>query len=307
MGRALTEAQEGEFLAGVFNDGAGERRYKLFRPAASAMPPAGQRMLVVVLHGCTQDADDIARGSRFNEAAARDGFVVLYPEQPETAHPRKCWNWYLAEQSHRGAGEAAIIAGLTRKVSRDEGIDARRVFVAGVSAGAAMASNLAAAYPDLYAAAALHSGVPSFVAHDVTSALAAMAGGPADSIDLGALVAHEMGARARVVPVMAIHGVADASVSVVNLRAIARQWVAANARAARAKPPEPVEVHPSEHRRSGLRWVLSDGAVLAEAWRIEGLAHAWSGGSPGGTYTDPLAPDATALMLGFFRDHPRPR
>ena len=135
MGRALTPAQGDEFIAGVFRDGAGERRYKLFRPSAEKMPAAGQRTLVVVLHGCTQDADDIARGTRFNEAAARDGFVVLYPEQPESAHPRKCWNWYEPGQGHRGAGEAAIIANLTQKVAREEGIDPRQVYLAGISAG----------------------------------------------------------------------------------------------------------------------------------------------------------------------------
>jgi poly(hydroxyalkanoate) depolymerase family esterase len=306
VGRALSTSRSDEFIAGVFRDGAGERRYKLFRPSAEKMPAAGQRTLVVVLHGCTQDADDIARGTRFNEAAARDGFVVLYPEQPESAHPRKCWNWYEPGQIRRGAGEAAIIANLTQKVAREEGIDPRRVFLAGISAGAAMAANLAAGYPEVYAAVAFHSGLPALVANDVASALAVMSKGPAESDDLGALAFHEMGARARVVPVIAFHGVSDPSVSVVNLRAIARQWVVANALAARAKPPEPVEVHPADHRLSGLRYVLSNGTVLAEAWRVEGLAHAWSGGSAAGSYADPGAPDATTMMLEFFRSHPRP-
>lgn len=306
MGRALITSRSDEFIAGVFRDGAGERRYKLFRPSAEKMPAAGQRTLVVVLHGCTQDADDIARGTRFNEAAARDGFVVLYPEQPESAHPRKCWNWFVPEQSHRGAGEAAIIANLTQKVAREEGIDPRHVFLAGISAGAAMAANLAAGYPEVYAAVAFHSGLPALVANDVASALAVMSKGPAESDELGALAFHEMGAHARVVPVIAFHGVSDPSVSVVNLRAIACQWVVANALAARAKPPEPVKVHPADPRLSGLRYVLSNGTVLVETWRVEGLAHAWSGGSAAGSYTDPGAPDATSMMLEFFRGHPRP-
>ena len=306
MGRALTPPQGDEFIAGVYQDGAGERRYKLFRPSAEKLPPAGQRTLVVVLHGCTQDADDIARGTRFNEAAARDGFVVLYPEQAESAHPRKCWNWYLPEQSHRGLGEAAIIAGLTLKVVGGEGIEPKHVFLAGISAGAAMAANLAAEYPEYYAAVALHSGLPAFVATDVASALAIMSKGPADSDDLGTLAFREMGSHARVVPVIAFHGVSDPSVSVVNLRAVARQWVVANALAAHAKPPEAVEVQHADHRLSGLRYVLSDGTVLVESWRVDGLAHAWSGGSAAGSYTDPGAPDATAMMLEFFRHHPRP-
>ena len=306
MGRALSTSRSDEFIAGVFKDGAGERRYKLFRPSAEKMPAAGQRTLVVVLHGCTQDADDIARGTRFNEAAARDGFVVLYPEQPESAHPRKCWNWYEPGQIRRGAGEAAIIANLTLQIAREEGIDPRHVFLAGISAGAAMAANVAAGYPEVYAAVAFHSGLPALVANDVASALAVMSKGPAESDELGTLAFHEMGARARVVPVIAFHGVSDPSVSVVNLRATARQWVVANALAVHAKPPEPVEVHPADHRLSGLRYVLSNGTVLAEAWRVEGLAHAWSGGSAAGSYADPGAPDATTMMLEFFRSHPRP-
>ena len=306
MGRALTAAHADEFIAGVFKNGSGERRYKLFRPSADKMPAAGQRTLVVALHGCTQDADDIARGTRFNEAAARDGFVVLYPEQPESAHPRKCWNWYVPEKIHRGAGEAAIIAELTLKIARDEGIDAKHIFLAGISAGAAMAANIAVAYPELYAAVAFHSGLPALVANDVTSALAMMSKGPAESDELGVLAFEQMGVRARVVPVIAIHGVADPSVSILNLKAEARQWAVANALAAGAKTPDPIEVHPADHRLSALRYVLSNGTVLAEAWRVEGLAHAWSGGSSAGSYTDPGAPDATAMMLEFFRSHPKP-
>ena len=306
MGRALNPAQGDEFIAGVFRDGAGERRYKLFRPSVATMPSAGQRMLVVVLHGCTQDADDIARGTRFNEAAARDGFVVLYPEQAESAHPRKCWNWYVPEQGHRGAGEAAIIANLTLKAVREEGIDPKQVYLAGISAGAAMAANVAAGYPEIYAAVAFHSGLPAFVANDVASALAMMSKGPAESDELGALAFHEMGSHARVVPVIAFHGVSDPSVSVINLRAVARQWVVANALAARVKPPEAVEVQHADRRLSGLRYALSDGTVLAESWRVDGLAHAWSGGSAAGSYADPKSPDATTMMLQFFRRHPRP-
>jgi poly(hydroxyalkanoate) depolymerase family esterase len=306
VGRALTPAQADEFIAGVFSDGAGERRYKLFRPSAEKMPAAGQRMLVVVLHGCTQDADDIARGTRFNEAASRDGFEVLYPEQSESAHPRKCWNWYEPAQIHRGAGEVGIIADLTARITRDEGIDPKRVFLAGISAGAAMAANLAGGYPEIYAAVAFHSGLPAFVANDVPSALAMMSRGPADSDELGGPVVHEMGSRARVVPVIAFHGVSDPSVSIVNLRATVRQWAVANALAARASTPYPVEVHPPDHRLSGVRYVLSNGTVIAEAWRVEGLAHAWSGGSAAGSYSDPNAPDATTMMLEFFRSHPQP-
>ena len=302
MGRTLSQVDV--FLSGVFKNNAGERRYKLFRPGN--LPPAGQRTLIVVLHGCTQDADDIARGTRFNEAAARDGFVVLYPEQPVTANPLKCWNWYIPEQIGRDQGEASIIAELTAKIVKDEGIAPARVFLTGVSAGGAMAANLVADYPELYSAVAIHSGLPAFAASSQAEALGVMAKGPQNPDALGESAHATMGARARVVPVLLLQGVTDHLISILNLRASARQWVVTNAKAAGTEIPEAVEVHPADQRLSGERFTLRDGTLIVESWRIDGVGHAWSGGAPDATYTDPKGPDATALILDFFgRYHPR--
>ena len=307
MERSLTANDE--FLAGVFRTDAGERRYKLFRPGA--LPSAGQRTLVVVLHGCTQDADDIARGTRLNAAASREGFVVLYPEQPASANALKCWNWFLPEQSARGCGEAVIIAELTAKVVRDERIGPRRTVITGISAGGAMAANLVADYPELWTAVALHSGLPAHVARSQAEAIAVMTNGAADPDALGraafdamgayARAAHDaMGARARIVPALLMHGGADHLVSPLNLRATTRQFVVMNALAAGAPVPEPTELPATDARCHGQRWALADGRVLAESWRFDGVGHAWSGGDAGGTYTDPGGPDATALVLEFF-------
>jgi len=290
------------FLSGVFKNDAGERRYKLFRPGNT--PPAGQRSLIVVLHGCTQDADDIARGTRFNEAAARSGLVVLYPEQPATANALKCWNWYLPEHSTRGHGEAAIIADLTATVIRDEGISPSRVFLTGISAGGAMAANLAADYPELYSAIAIHSGLPALAAKTQAEALEAMSKGASNAGSLGLAAYAAMGSRARVIPALLFHGAADHLVSPLNLRASALQWVVTNATTAHATIPDPVEIHPADTRLSGLRWSLVDSTTLAESWRIEGVGHAWSGGAAGATYVDPAGPDVTAMILDFFARHP---
>jgi len=288
-----------EFLAGVFKTDAGERRYKLFRPGA--LPPAGQRSLVVVLHGCTQDADDIARGTRFNAAAARDGFVVLYPEQPQSANALKCWNWFIPDQSTRGLGEEAIIAELTTKIARDEGIASGRTTIAGISAGAAMAANLIADYPELWNAAALHSGLPSHVARSQAEAVGIMTNGAKEPDALGRAAFAAMGSHARMVPALLMHGVADHLVSPLNLAATARQFAVMNAMAAGAPVPEPAAIASSDARAAGQRWALADGRVLAESWRFDGVGHAWSGGDASGTYTDPTGPDATALALEFFR------
>jgi poly(hydroxyalkanoate) depolymerase family esterase len=290
-----------EFLSGVFKTDAGERRYKLFRPGAR--PPAGQRTLVIVLHGCTQDADDIARGTHFNGLASDAGFEVLYPEQPQSANALKCWNWYLPEQITRGIGEVVIIAELTKKTIADEAIDPKRVYIAGISAGGAMAANLAVDYPELYAAIAVHSGLPALAAKSQPEALAAMAKGANDASALGAAAFVAMGANARVVPAILFHGAADPLVSLLNLRASARQWVVTNALAAKSQPPEAIDLRTTDDRLTGQRWALADGTTLAEAWRIEGVGHAWSGGTAGATYVDPKGPDVTVMMLDFFARH----
>jgi poly(hydroxyalkanoate) depolymerase family esterase len=265
----------GAATSGVFSGSEGSRAFGIFRPTKS--PRAGEvRALVVVLHGCAQSAEDIARGTRMNEAAARDGFVVLYPEQPIAAHPQRCWNWYTPAQTTRGSGEVALLAALIDSVTRREGIGAGHVALVGLSAGASMAANLAVAYPERYGALALHSGVPAGAASDLGSATRLMQQGSAGGSALGNAALAAMGSRARPIPVIALHGSLDRVVSPANLRATVEQWRAVNAGA--PGNGAPVEEH-----------------LLA------GVGHAWSGGSPDGTYTAPAGEDATALIIAFFR------
>ncbi len=287
-------------MSGTFSNGAGTRSYKLYRPGASS-PAAGQRVLVVVLHGCTQNADDIARGTRFNATALKEGWTVLYPEQPASANPLKCWNWYEPAQITRGAGEVSIIADLTLKIIKDEGIDPARVLIAGISAGGAMAANMVAEYPELWRAGAMHSSLPAHAANSQAVALLAMKDGAKDPDALGAVTHTSMGPRAKVVPMVLVHGVMDPLVSIKNLAASARQWLVTASRVTGEAVPGAVEVHPADSRLSAERYALKDGSVVVEAWRVEGVAHAWSGGSAEGTYTAPAGPDATALIAAFFK------
>jgi poly(hydroxyalkanoate) depolymerase family esterase len=259
---------------GTFASADGSRAYLLARPSGGTA--AGKRAMVVVLHGCVQSADDIARGSRMTEAAAREGFVVLYPEQPASANVQRCWNWYLPAQTTRGAGEVALLAAMVDSIGRREGVDARRVAVVGMSAGAAMAANLVVAYPERFAALAMHSGIAAGAASDIGSALAVMAKGPADGNALGDAALAAMGPRARAIPVIAIHGAADKVVSPANLSAVVTQWTRVNARATGSGAP--VEQH-----------------------LLDGLGHAWSGGSPDVGYTAPQGPDATGMIVEFLR------
>jgi poly(hydroxyalkanoate) depolymerase family esterase len=264
----------GAATAGTFTSVQGSRTFGVFRPASP--PPAGEaRALVVMLHGCAQSAEDFARGTRMNEIAARNGFVVLYPEQSVSAQPQRCWNWYTPAQTTRGAGEVALLSALIDSVAHRERIGAGHVALVGMSAGASMAANLAVAYPERYAALALHSGVPAGSATDLASATRVMQQGSADgALGNAALVA--MGRRARPIPVIALHGSLDRVVSPVNLRVVAEQWRVVNARA-------------------------PGGGAPVEERLLQGVGHAWGGGSADGSFTEPAGEDATALIVEFFR------
>lgn len=276
----------GAFLPGRFGGtGLAGRDYRLYVPPAAGSEPLP---LVVMLHGCTQDPVDFAAGTRMNERAREEGFFVLYPAQAQRANPQRCWNWFKASHQQRGRGEAAILAGMTLDVMARHAIDPSRVYVAGLSAGGAMAAILAHEYPELFAAAGVHSGLAAGAARDLPSALRAMKEGPSTL------------PRAGSVPVIVFHGTADATVHPAN----GRQVVEAVQPEGGSTISDPVAAN---GRRGATKKVVRDaaGRVVAEHWAVHGGPHAWSGGSPQGSYTDPQGPDATAEMLRFFRQHPR--
>jgi len=273
----------------------GTRRYRLFVPSGhETWSPA---TLVVMLHGCTQDPDDFARGTRFNALADSAGAIVVYPEQTAAHNPQKCWTWYDAAHQGAGAGEPAIIAGITREVMGRYAVDRARVYIGGVSAGGAMAVNTAAAYPELYAAVGAHSAIPWRAASNVGEALAAMRSGPANPDALVEPAREVLRASGRDwLPMIVFHGAADAVVNAENGRRLASQWAIAGG----AK-----DFLRSEEQIGGLTVVKDRFGPAMELWMVQGLGHAWSGGSPEGTYTDARGPDASREMLRFFLSHPR--
>lgn len=254
-----------------------QRVGSVYRPRSQPTTDAAKRALVVMLHGCGQDAADFARGTRMNAAADSLGFVVLYPEQTTAGHPLKCWNWYTPSHYERGKGEGAWLVGVIDSVARMEGIAPSRISLVGVSAGAAMAANLVVAYPERFGGLAMHSGIAALAATDVTSGMAAMRGGPADKDSLGARALRAMGERAKPIPVLILQGQIDFVVVPVNAVAAAEQWMAVNARF-----KAPAHAH-----------------VTLEM--LPRVGHAWSGGSKDGTYTDPTGPNATARIVEFLR------
>jgi poly(hydroxyalkanoate) depolymerase family esterase len=267
--------------------------------------------LVCMLHGCTQDAAGLAAATRMNEEADRHGFVVVYPQQERGDNPQGCWNWFQPEHQARGAGEPASIAAVVRDVVGSAGpwtIDPRRVFVAGLSAGGAMAAILAATYPDLFAAVAVHSGLAYGSAKNVGDAFAAMAQGNANAADHGRAAHVAMGAFSRPVPSIVVHGMADGTVAPVNADQVLEQSMTANRLAA----PDMGELDPARpsstssgrvgggHAYTRSRWTDRRGALVHELLKVEGLGHAWSGGAPGAPWTDPRGPDATEAIWRFF-------
>jgi len=292
----------GRFVARVLSTPAGERRYKIYIPGSyNESTPIP---LVVMLHGCTQDPDDFARGTRMNELAEVKRVLLVYPEQPESANPRKCWNWYEPAQQKRDEGEPALIATITRRVMQDYRVDTKRVYVAGISAGAAMAVTTAFLYPELFAAVASHSGIAYGTAGNVTEALAAMQGRSTGDSTLVSRGLKAMGARARAMPAIVFQGASDHVVQPENAKQIAAQFRAVQSA---AKGPggldQPVENGETPGGYHFTRAVHGTGDATIEVWLVDELGHAWSGGSADGSFTDSRGPDATREILRFFLEH----
>jgi len=248
---------------------------------------------VVMLHGCTQTPADFAAGTGMNKLADQHGFIVLYPGQNKSANQNACWNWFNPRDQRADAGEPSIIAGIVREVLARYPVDATRVHVAGLSAGGAMAAILADAYPDLVAAVAVHSGLPSGAAHDLPSALNAMKRG-------SAAATSKSGASGKPVRTIVFHGRQDRTVHPANGRQVVDAALA-------GWPKDALTVTQDTRRSPGGRSYTrtvhagATGRPMVEQWEVQGAGHAWSGGSPGGSHTDPLGPDASAAIVEFFR------
>jgi len=287
-----TVPEGARFIEGTYSSPAGSRTYRLFIPSSYQERPLP---LIVMLHGCTQSPDDFAAGTRMNFIGEEQDCFVVYPAQPSQANQAKCWNWFRTGDQQRGKGEPSLIAGITRQIMDDYLVDRKRVYVGGLSAGAAAAAIMGATYSDLYAAIGIHSGLACGVATDLPSALAAMRQGRSDQKVI-------FGDRA-LVPTIVFHGDRDTTVHPNNGDQILEQSV----RTMSAQK----EVHhgqvPGGHAYTRTILIDASGRGMLEHWNIHGAGHAWSGGSPAGSFTDPRGPDATKEMLRFFLEHSLPQ
>lgn len=278
-----------QFGERTYANPAGSRVYKLYIPSGYDGTPMP---LVVMLHGCTQSPDDFAAGTRMNELAEAQRFLVAYPAQAQSANASRCWNWYSAGDQHRDRGEPSLIAGITRQIMGEFPVDPGRVYVAGLSAGGAAAAIMGSTYPDLYAAIGVHSGLACGAARDIPSAFAAMRqGGPASP--------GRHGAAGSTPPAIVFHGDRDTTVSPVNGDQVIAQ----------SKAAADLQVTVTRGEAAGgigyTRTVHADrsGQPMLEHWLLHGAGHAWSGGSAAGSYTEPRGPDASREMLRFFLQH----
>src|ERR1700727_1964372 len=271
----------------TFSNAAGSRTYKVYVPSGYTGQPLP---VVVMLHGCTQNPDDFAVGTRMNEVAEEQTFLVAYPRQPQSANMQKCWNWFNAGDQQRESGEPSLIAGIAMQVVEEFSADPARVYVAGLSAGGAAAAIMAATYPDIFAAVGVHSGLACRAARGMPAGLAAMGGG-------GPI--RQSGKGGRMVPTIVFHGDADRTVNPCNsdhVIAQARQEAALTKKVTHGETP------------GGVAYTRTDqldhaGGEVLEQWVLHGAGHAWSGGSASGSYTDARGPDASRETIRFFLAH----
>lgn len=280
-----------QYLTRTHRSATGSRGYKLYLPASHPKRPLG---LILMLHGCNQNPDDFALGTDMNARAEKHGLAIAYPAQTGHTNAARCWNWFKPGHQIRGAGEPALLAALARKLGREFGLSRDRIFVAGLSAGGAMAAILADVYPDVFSAAGIHSGLARGAAHDVVSAVSAMRSGSGPVGTAPHDTAHPAPVR-RIV----FHGDADRTVHPSNAAMIVAATVGDDA------VPERVGKR-SVRGRGYVRsdFVGSRGNVMLELWLLEGAGHAWSGGRDAGSYTDRAGPDASAQMVRFFLAKP---
>ena len=298
-GRTADARGRTQFSEHVYTGSAGSRRYKLFVPSTYRGQPLP---LVVMLHGCTQTPDDFATGTRMNILAEERGCFVAYPAQSQNANISKCWNWFKASDQGRDHGEPAIIAGLVRELLLTYGLEQERVYIAGLSAGGAMAVILGRTYPDMFAAVGVHSGLPYGAAHDLPSAFAAMH--RPSTVDPRGERPENAQAWRSSVPTIVFHGDRDMTVHPSNGEQVATETIAVNTDESSRESPAAVETWagetPGGYSYTCTTFKDDNERIVVEHWLVHGAAHAWFGGDPRGSFTDPNGPDATSEMMRFF-------
>src|SRR5690348_6203574 len=292
-----------------YKDATGDHPYFVYTPTTyhhgTAVP------LLVLLHGCSQTAADFAAGTGMNQLAEQYGFIVLYPQQTRRSNPTRCWNWFQSSHQFRGRGEPALIAHMVQEIRENTShwtIDSSRVYVVGASAGAAMAVILGATYPDIFAAIGVHSGVEYQAVTNIIGGLKVMFGGGPDPVKQGRRAYEAMGSYKRMMPTIVFQGTRDKIVHPINGDQVVQQWMQTNHLASDglyvADFNNPTNTTfgqvPEGHSYTVYTWKDQTGREVQQYWKISGLGHAWSGGNPAVSHTDPRGPNASEAMYQFF-------
>jgi poly(hydroxyalkanoate) depolymerase family esterase len=312
-GPKLLRVQRAMWQQYQYKDVSGDYPYFVYTP--TTYHPGTAVPLLVLLHGCTQTAADFAAGTGMNQLAEQHGFVVLYPQQTRTSNRKLCWNWFKTSHQFRDRGEPSIIAHMVQAISENTSqwtIDSSRVYVVGASAGAAMAVILGATYPDIFAAIGVHSGVEYQAVTNIISGLTVMRRGGPDPEKQGRKAYEAMGSYKRMMPTIVFQGTHDKIVTPTNGDQIVQQWMQTNHLASQGlyvadfKYPTTTTYGqvPGGHSYMVYTWKDHTGKEIQQYWKILGLGHAWSGGSPAVSDTDPQGPNASKAMYQFFINHP---
>lgn len=272
----------------------------LYVPSA----PQAKAPLLLMLHGCSQNAQDFEAATLMNDLAEKQGFYVVWPTQPSSKNAGKCWNWFDTLSQVRDSGEPAELVAVVDEAKKRHAIDADHVYVAGISAGAAMAVVLGATYPDVFAAIGVGSGLEYEAGDSVQSAFTAQSKGGPDPLKQGDAIFAAMGTHARAVPVIVFHGTNDGTVAVVNGHQVLASYTRANADAlalpSLAAPTTAMAAVDGGRGYSTETTNGPNGMPLLVGVFVTGMDHAWSGGVKGASYTDPTGPDETSMMWSFL-------
>jgi poly(hydroxyalkanoate) depolymerase family esterase len=299
-------ALSGQLTSGSYTNSSGTLSYEQYVP--STYQPGTPVPLVVALHGCTENADVYRQLSGWDKLAEAKGFIVVFPQQSSSRNYQSCWNWFQSADMQRGSGEPSIIAGIATSIEQKYSVDSHRVYVAGFSAGAAMANVMGATYPDLFAAVGVGSGCEF-------NGLPCMGQPGPDPTQTGSAAYQAMGSHARVMPAIVFQGDADNIVDPANAPLIVREWQVTDNYVLGGSANGPIPTTPSQVTNGttagGRAYTVTSygdghGNELIEYWLIHGMNHAWSGGSSSEQYADPSGPDESAAMYAFFSSHPAP-
>ncbi len=295
-----------------YNSPSGSRPYFVYTPTRYQV---GQTVpLLIMLHGCTQTAVDFATGTQMNLLAEEHNIIIAYPQQTRNNNSLSCWNWFDPANQSRAHGEPAIITGIVQEILQNTSqwtIDIGRVYAAGISAGAALSVILGVTYPDIFAAIGVHSGLEYQAATSQSGALVSARRGGPDPVRQGQVAYEAMGNVARVVPTIVFHGANDSVNNIINGDQVVQQWIETDMLASHntyeasfnAPTTTTTGTAPGGLSYTTYSWQDSSGSAIQEYWKINALGHAWSGGNPSGSYTDPRGPNASQAFFTFFMNH----